>query len=177
MAAEQVLVRAGPPDAPGAERAFGPRRASIYSRTVSNPPDWLMLLAFSAVLGADQIIKRRVLVSLDGGRVVAIGSGVRLGPVRWRTIMVARLGLGPTVIVAAWLAGLALVLLAPRAGLFANPLSQTALAAALAGAASNVLDLLVRKGVVDYVELGRWPAFNLADAAIVSGVILALIAR
>jgi signal peptidase II len=136
-----------------------------------------MLLSLPAVLGADQIVKRRVLAWLDGGRVVAIGSAVRLGPVRRRTIIAARLGLRPAVIVAAWLACLALVLLALRAGLFATPVSQVALGAALAGAASNLFDVLVRKGVVDYVELGRWPAFNLADAAIVSGVILAFIAR
>lgn len=144
---------------------------------MSSSPNWLMLVSIPAVLVADQIVKRRVVAWLDGGRVVAIGSAVRLGPVRRRTMVAARLGLRPAVIVAAWLACLALVLLAPRTGLFATPVSQAALGVALAGAGSNLLDLLARTGIVDFVELGRWPAFNLADAAIVSGVILALIVR
>jgi signal peptidase II len=41
------------------------------------------------------------------------------------------------------------------------------------GAASNLADRLVRGGVVDFIALGRWPAFNLADAAMVAGALLA----
>ena len=42
---------------------------------------------------------------------------------------------------------------------------------ALGGAGSNVLDQLRRGAVVDFLDLGWWPVFNLADAAIVAGVI------
>src|ERR1700744_5172478 len=43
------------------------------------------------------------------------------------------------------------------------------IAAALAGALGNLADRLIHGAVVDFVSLGRWPAFNLADVAIVGG--------
>jgi len=51
-----------------------------------------------------------------------------------------------------------------------------ALGSALGGAASNVLDVKQLGGVVDYIDLGFWPMFNLADAAIVVGVAVGVIA-
>ena len=62
-------------------------------------------------------------------------------------------------------------------GSFQAPLSGACLGMAPGGAGGNVLDLLVRKAVIDYVEIGAWPAFNLADVAIIAGVILALVSR
>jgi signal peptidase II len=50
-----------------------------------------------------------------------------------------------------------------------NVLLTAGVAAALAGAAGNLADRLIRGAVVDFVAIGRWPAFNLADAAIVGG--------
>jgi signal peptidase II len=44
----------------------------------------------------------------------------------------------------------------------------------LGGAAGNVLDRMRRGGVVDFVVARRWPVFNLADAAMVVGVLLAV---
>lgn len=39
----------------------------------------------------------------------------------------------------------------------------------LGGSVSNLVDRLLRGHVTDYIELGLWPAFNLADVAIVCG--------
>jgi signal peptidase II len=50
-----------------------------------------------------------------------------------------------------------------------------ALGAALGGASSNLFDRLWRGGVVDFIDLGFWPVFNLADVAIVAGVVVALV--
>ena len=47
------------------------------------------------------------------------------------------------------------------------------IAAALAGAAGNLADRLIHGAVVDFVALGRWPVFNLADVAIVAGAVVA----
>ncbi|MBD3209587.1 signal peptidase II [Candidatus Woesearchaeota archaeon] len=41
---------------------------------------------------------------------------------------------------------------------------------ASAGVMSNVFDRVIRGGVIDYVDLGWWPVFNLGDATIVIGV-------
>jgi signal peptidase II len=43
---------------------------------------------------------------------------------------------------------------------------------ALGGATSNLADRVLRGAVMDFVAVGRWPTFNLADAAIVSGAAL-----
>ena len=53
-------------------------------------------------------------------------------------------------------------------------LAQLGLGCAIGGATSNLLDRLWRGGVVDFIAVGFWPLFNLADAAIVGGVLLAL---
>ena len=47
-----------------------------------------------------------------------------------------------------------------------------ALGSALGGAASNLLDAQYLGGVVDFIDLGFLPVFNIADAAIVAGIVL-----
>lgn len=44
----------------------------------------------------------------------------------------------------------------------------------LGGAASNLIDRLVRGAVLDFINLRVWPVFNLADSAVVVGVVLVL---
>lgn len=44
---------------------------------------------------------------------------------------------------------------------------------ALGGAAGNLSDILRRQQVTDFIDLGWWPVFNLADVAIVGGLLLA----
>jgi len=52
--------------------------------------------------------------------------------------------------------------------------APVAIGAALGGASSNLFDRLWRGGVVDFIDLGFWPVFNVADVAIVAGVAIAL---
>lgn len=51
--------------------------------------------------------------------------------------------------------------------------AQAGVGCALGGAAGNLLDILRRRHVVDFIDLGWWPVFNLADVAIVGGLLLA----
>jgi signal peptidase II len=44
-----------------------------------------------------------------------------------------------------------------------GPLAPYAYGMAIGGAASNALDQALRGGVVDFIDLGFWPVFNLAD--------------
>lgn len=62
----------------------------------------------------------------------------------------------------------ALVELVPTSG---GLLAPAALGAALGGAAGNLVDRVRRGGVVDFIDLRFWPVFNLADVAIVAGVL------
>ena len=54
---------------------------------------------------------------------------------------------------------------------FDHSSAQIALGSALGGAAGNLLDLRFRNGIIDFIDVGFWPVFNLADAAIVLGAI------
>jgi signal peptidase II len=47
--------------------------------------------------------------------------------------------------------------------------------AVIGGAAGNLLDRVRRGAIVDFIAVGPWPVFNLADAAIVAGIGLALL--
>lgn len=53
-------------------------------------------------------------------------------------------------------------------------LARLGAGAALGGAAGNLLDILRRSAITDFIELGWWPTFNLADVGIVAGLMLAL---
>jgi signal peptidase II len=68
----------------------------------------------------------------------------------------------------------ALLLLVTFVPAFGGLLSSAALGLALGGAAGNLLDLVQLGGVVDFIDLGFWPVFNLADVAIVAGVLIAM---
>lgn len=45
----------------------------------------------------------------------------------------------------------------------------------IAGVISNIIDRLLYKSVIDYINLKVWPVFNLADVYITIGVILLLL--
>ena len=64
--------------------------------------------------------------------------------------------------------------IAANPALASNAVASAALVAALAGATSNLCDRLGRQAVIDFIAVGRWPPFNLADVAIVAGVAVAV---
>jgi signal peptidase II len=137
--------------------------------------------AFAPALGSivlvDQALKAALVAAIPEGRALRLGSLVRIRPTRNPVTIGGALGIPRAFLPFLWLAILLLVLLvAPEAGLFETRLAWAALGAALGGAGSNLLDHLVRGGIVDYVDLRVWPPFNLADAAIVAGVLVALLA-
>jgi signal peptidase II len=53
-----------------------------------------------------------------------------------------------------------------------NLLGWTALGLVLGGITGNLIDRLRFGAVTDFISIGWWPAFNVADSAIVVGVIL-----
>ena len=49
-------------------------------------------------------------------------------------------------------------------------LTSLGLGLSVGGASGNLIDRLARGRVIDFIGIGRWPTFNLADAALVMGV-------
>ena len=75
-----------------------------------------------------------------------------------------------------WLLAFASVLALHATGLwFQKPLALAGLACALGGAAGNLYDILRLRHVVDFIDLGWWPVFNVADAGILGGLALAFL--
>lgn len=73
-----------------------------------------------------------------------------------------------------WLTAFACAIaLHKTAGLFHTQAALLGLALAFAGAAGNLADLLRRNYVIDFIDLGWWPVFNLADVAILAGLAIA----
>lgn len=59
----------------------------------------------------------------------------------------------------------------------ATTMEHAAWSLTMAGAFGNMADRIVRGYVVDFIHLRHWPVFNVADALVVCGVLLLLLAR
>lgn len=81
----------------------------------------------------------------------------------------------PLTIVA--LVGIAILLLyalffSRRSSFLDNVLGKSVLGLVLGGTVGNLIDRLRFGYVTDFIDVGIWPAFNLADSAIVVGIII-----
>lgn len=73
-----------------------------------------------------------------------------------------------------WFASLIAAIILQRSGVwFQSRVALFGLGLAFGGAAGNLLDILRRRYVVDFIDLRWWPTFNLADVAIVVGLAVA----
>lgn len=138
------------------------------------------------VVAADQLAKLWALRTLADGPVHVVGP-LRLSLVRNTGAAFGlgdRLGTGVGALVIPLLAIAALVAVAAMAmkgGPSARAGLGTALGLLLGGAAGNLVDRLIRSpgllrgAVVDFVDLGFWPVFNVADMAVTVGCALLLL--
>lgn len=79
-------------------------------------------------------------------------------------------------LVLVWFTALTSAVLLRRSGpWFHSPAEMVGLGSALGGAAGNLIDILRRRYVVDFIAVGWWPVFNLADVGIVGGLALAFL--
>lgn len=134
----------------------------------------ILLMSGILLVAVDQWMKAFVISWLPPGRTVPFGvvtiRAVLNQRVYWRSVRGARMMLA--LLVAEVVLFVAAVWLGP---FLQGVVAPVALGAALGGAASNFLDSLWRGGVVDFVDFGFWPVFNLADVAIVTGVLTAVL--
>lgn len=135
----------------------------------------LLLIAVAvAFVALDRLTKAVVARRMRPGRALTFGAALQLRHVRHR--------LNPQVVdrQREWLIALLactsafVVWLTIAGAFFTAPLARVGLAIALAGASCNLWDRLRHHAFVDFICVGRWPAFNLADIGICVGVLLAL---
>lgn len=137
----------------------------------AGPAQWLALgLVTLAVVAADQLTKRLVATAL------ALGDSVELvGPFSIHHVRNSGIAFG---LFSSWTSiviVLTLVAVAAMVAFFAysgqrHPMLPVALGFVLGGSVSNLVDRLRFGYVTDFLDVARWPAFNLADTFIVLGV-------
>lgn len=138
----------------------------------------LLLLVAGLGLIADVVTKVLVVAELEGQRIV------ELGPL---TLRVSRntgaafsFAEGKTIVFTAVAIGVILVI-ARVARRLRSAGWALALGLLLAGATGNLIDRLLRDpgvgrgGVVDFLDLGWWPSFNVADSCITVGGVVAVL--
>ena len=59
-----------------------------------------------------------------------------------------------------------------RFPLFGNLLDQFAFGLVMGGAVGNLIDRIRLSYVIDFIDFGFWPTFNIADSAVTVGVII-----
>lgn len=130
-------------------------------------------LAAAATAAADQLIKGAVVAGLSAGESVPLIPGLlHLSRVHNTGSAFGLLG-GRNPYLAAIAGAIALgVGWGLWRGAFPGRWGRIGGALVLGGALGNLLDRLARGYVVDYIDFRAFPAFNLADAAVVGGALL-----
>jgi signal peptidase II len=134
----------------------------------------------AAVLVLDALTKQWAVSALADGPIHLFGS-VRLALTHNKA---GAFGVGGALVPFLAVAALILVVVLVTTGAATERLpTAIALGLVLGGAFGNVLDRVLRSpgflrgAVVDFVDVGFWPVFNLADSAITCGCLLLLLAN
>ncbi len=139
---------------------------------------WSFFLTALGVVVADQLSKLGIRSSLLEGqslfeagffRIVRIppNTGAAFGLFQGQSFVLTVLS-----IVGAGLLLAYIFVIRPRFSPLDSLLTRTTLGLILGGIIGNLIDRLWFGGVTDFISIGWWPAFNIADSAMVVGVIL-----
>jgi len=139
--------------------------------------DAMLLIALSAVVTLVLDLVAKSAIELRGAAPgLRVGSLLQLRHVASRKRSYA---LAPFrfLLVTIWTSAFVAAVLLTATGVISSRIAQVAMGAALGGAAGNLFDILKSRSVRDYIDLGWWPVFNLADVAILGGLAVALLHR
>jgi signal peptidase II len=135
---------------------------------------WARLLgALVVVVGLDQLTKQIAVSAVDRGDSVNVFLGLDITNTRNSGVAFGALQ-GKSGIVAVLIACSLLALVAYFALNAARPWLWLPAGLLLGGAIGNLIDRAHEGAVIDFVDPIAWPAFNLADACIVAGVLALL---
>ena len=134
--------------------------------------DWILILTVGTVLAADQISKQIVESTLQIGE-----SWPREGLFRLThgTNTGSAFGLFPNqtvILTIASVLAIGFIFYYYKTHDRPRNLIRLAIGLQLGGALGNLIDRLTVGAVTDFIDVGRWPIFNLADSSIVVGMIL-----
>lgn len=146
-------------------------QASAPSARAWRKDSFFFLIAL-AVLGLDQLSKYLVRATLSQGESVPDGWPVRFTYVTNSGGAFGFFSNQTFLLTVAAVVAVAIILLYYRYALFQGVLLRTCLGLQLGGAAGNLFDRLRFGQVTDFIDVQVWPVFNLADSAIVVGVVL-----
>ena len=122
----------------------------------------------TAVVALDQVAKQIAIHSVEPGHPVQIMFGIEIANVRNPGIAFGLLSRSDAVILAITLGALG-VMAAYLALRHDRPGLWIAVGLLAGGAVANLVDRLRTGEVIDFIDFPFWPAFNLADVAIVAG--------
>lgn len=151
---------------------------SVAERSLAAGPfHWIALVAVAvAAILADQITKALVVRQLEFGESVDVAGPLTIHHVRNSGIAFGLFSTWAQVVtILTALAVLWMVWYFARAGA-RHPILPVALGLLIGGAAGNFADRIRLGHVTDFLDLRYWPAFNLADMFIVTGVAVLLAA-
>jgi signal peptidase II len=129
------------------------------------------LVVLVATLVADQLTKGLVGLNMSPGQSVPESGLFRLTYV---TNTGSAFGLFPNqtlFLVLASFVGIGVLLVFYRTHPVNNTMLHVSLGLQLGGAIGNLVDRVRLSYVVDFIDVGAWPVFNLADSAIVVGLV------
>ncbi len=134
--------------------------------------DWALLLTVPAVIAVDQFTKFLVKMNLDLGESWPAEGLVRL---TYGTNTGTAFGLFPNqtgVLIVASVIAIGFLVYFYRAHAMPRAVLRFAIGLQLGGAFGNLFDRLRSGSVVDFIDIGWWPIFNVADSSIVLGMTL-----
>lgn len=132
-----------------------------------------MLAAVVVVVGLDQLAKQIAISAVQRGDSVNVFLGLDIANARNSGVAFGALQGSGTII--AVLIGVALLALVVYFGANAGrPWLWLPAGLLLGGALGNLIDRVREGAVIDFIDPIAWPAFNIADACIVVGVLVLL---
>jgi len=122
------------------------------------------------IVAVDQFTKQLVVDHVDAGRPVELIFGFEISNVRNSGIAFGLLGGSSDALVLALTLGALALLLGYFAGHADRPELWLPVGLVVGGALGNLADRVRIGAAIDFLDPPLWPAFNLADVAIVAGV-------
>lgn len=136
----------------------------------------LMALIALLVVALDQLVKVVVRANITPGQVVDVVPGVDLVHTTNTGIAFSLFSGSTGVIAVLTLVAIAVIALVLVAYAGEHPLVPVGGGLLLGGAIGNLIDRVGRGGVTDFIAIGGWPPFNVADIGVTIGAILLVVA-